>query len=404
MLKPTRLLMNCRYFYFFLLFLPSVLLAQGVQWELTLENAFKKAKSLNKPLFVEFYSPTCPYCKQVDPFFNDAQAGRLYNEGFVNYKLNVDSDEGREFSTAVDLDVYGIPYFLFFKADSTLIHAREVAANLNSVLQPGKMVVEDTYSAHHYPKRFANGERSENFLAQYALFSRVAKDMESNRKAIDALWAVYPDSKKNSSGSWAITKKATMDVDNGFVDYWLSNLSQAKAHEDASKYGDLTQAFSRILYGTIFSKRAETFTADKWKELQTKFGPAIGEKEVFGLLWEKEARANAAEGNQTAALEIGKKAFGNYKTEAGSLVYLSQVFNDICKDKSCFTEVETWLETARHLQMEDSGKAMYFLQVARLDKNQGKVKEATAAGKQALALARAAKIDTTIYDNFLKEL
>jgi hypothetical protein len=32
------------------------------------------------------------------------------------------------------------------------------------------------------------------------------------------------------------------------------------------------------------------------------------------------------------------------------------------------------------------------------------VNEATAAGKQALTLAQSAKIDTTVYDNFLKEL
>jgi thiol-disulfide isomerase/thioredoxin len=389
---------------FCFLFFPGILAAQGVVWEPTLEAAFKKAKSQNKPIFVEYFSPTCPYCKQVDPFFTQPPVAQLYNEGFINFKLDVDSEEGRAFQKSVDLDIYGIPYFVFFKADSTLIHAREVSANVNSVLQPGKMVIENTYSAQHYAERFKKGERGENFLAQYALFSRVAKDLESNRAAINALWEVYPENKRSSPGSWAITKKATMDVDNGFVNYWLSNLTQAKAYEDASKYGNLSQAFSRILLSTLFSKRAETFKANQWEELRLKFSPVIGADEVFGLIWENEARANLKEGNLTKATEVGNKVFTNFKTQPESLLYLIQFFTEKCEDKICLDEIEKWLVTAQHLQIKDQSKATCHLKLAMLRKNQGKASEAVVEGQKALKYAQSANIDLTIYYNFLKEL
>ncbi len=337
-----------KYLHLLLFILPLSCQSQGVKWEKSLAEAFREARKQDKILFVEFYSPGCPYCQRVAPFFKEKEVADLYNTAFVNYQLDVETEEGREFAQSMGLDVFGIPYFLFFRGDSTLVHARDVSADLNSVLQPGKMVIEKTYTGENYARRFESGVRSENFLTHYAIFSRVKKDTASNKRAIDALWATYPAAKRNSRTSWIIVKKALMDAQNGFADYWLGNVPQAKAYEDASSHGNVENAFSRLLYGTLFSAEAEHFSAAQWKALQEKFAPVLGAKETSGLIWEREVLAHFREGNTAAALRAGEAAAGHFRTDASALSYLARVFDENCGD--CQEAVARWQNAAKALQ------------------------------------------------------
>lgn len=336
------------------IFLPFLIHAQEVKWENSLQEAFREARKQDKVLFVEFYSPGCPHCQRITPFFKEKAVADLYNSAFINYQLNVETEEAREFVNHTGLDVYGIPYFLFFRGDSSLVHAREVSADLNSVLQPGKMVIEKTYTGENYARRFQAGERSENFLTHYAIFSRVKKDMVTNKKIIDALWVTYPLEKRNSQTSWVILKKALMDAENGFTEHWLRNVPQATAYEAAPAKGNVENAFSRLLYGTLFSREAETFSAAQWKALREKFAPVLGEKETLGLTWEKEVLAHLREGNTAQALSTGEEAAKHYRNDAGGLSYLAQVFDKNCE--ACREAVAVWRESARALQEKEMKK------------------------------------------------
>lgn len=337
--------------YLFLLFLPFVTYAQEVKWERSLKEAFGEARKQNKVLFVEFYAPGCPYCQRIAPFFKEKAVAGLYNGAFVNYQLNVDTQEAADFVKSTGLDVYGIPYFLFFRADSSLVHAREVSADLNSVLQPGKMVTEKTYTGENYARRFEAGERSENFLTHYAIFCRVKKDTVTNKKVIAALWQMYPEEKRSSRSSWVILKKALMEAQNGFADYWLQHVPQAAAYEAETAHGSVENAFSRLLYGTLFSREAETFSAAQWKVLREKFTPLLGEKQTLGLTWEKEVRASLREGNTAEAIRIGEQMARHFHDDAASLTYLARVLEENCD--ACRPAAAGWRESARRLQEKE---------------------------------------------------
>lgn len=342
--------------YILLLFLPLFAGAQELKWESSLAGAFRQAREQNKVLFVEFYSPGCPHCQRVAPFFREKAVTDLYNTAFVNYQLNVETEEAREFVKSTGLDVYGIPYFLFFRADSTLVHAREVSADLNSVLQPGKMVIGKTYTGENYARRFEAGERSENFLTHYAIFSRVKKDMLTNQKVIEALWANYPAEKRNSQTSWLILKKALIDSRNGFTDHWLGNVPQAIAYEAAPAKANVENAFSRLLYGTLFSREAQAFSAAEWKALRDKFIPVLGEQQTLGLTWEKEVLAHLQEGNTAQALSTGEEAAKHFRNDTAGLSYLAGVFDTHCTEKACREAVIAWQKSARALQEKEMKK------------------------------------------------
>jgi thiol-disulfide isomerase/thioredoxin len=372
-----------RYLFFF--FLPVGCFGQGVVWEKSLAVAFEKAKLSGKPIFVEFYSPTCPHCQKVSPLLKEKVTGDLYNASFVNYALNVDTEEGRNFARDANLEVYGIPYFLFFSADSTLLHAREVSAELSSVLQPGKMMVEKTFTGQNYAKRFSAGERSENFLTHYALFSRVNRDSLTNFQVVDALWSIYPPPKRESS--WFLFKKALTDSENGFVQYWLSNLAEAQKQDTPE---NVKAHFARLLYGTLFGPREFS----DWERLRKDFSPVLGEKETEALLWEKIVRNHWKIGNDTEALDVAQSAVQQF--DAGGLLYAAKVFN---AQKKAPEAVQAWLSKARSLQ--GYNKVEYYYQWAQMERNRGNIEEARKAVEQALNLE---KVDKTALELFLKEL
>lgn len=340
-----------KYLFFFF---PLFTYAQEVKWESSLAEGFRRAGKENKILFVEFYAPGCPYCQRIAPFFKEKTVAELYNSAFVNYQLNADTPEAADFVKATGLEVYGIPYFLFFRADSSLVHAREVSAELNSVLQPGKMVIEKTYTGENYARRFEGGERSENFLTHYAIFARVKKDTLTNRKVIQALWEMYPPEKRSSRTSWAILKKALLDTQNGFTDYWLQNIARASTFESASSHGSVENAFSRLLYGTLFSREAEAFTAARWRALRENFTPVL--KEAPALIWEKEVLAAFREGNTAEALSAAEEAAKYFRDDAAGLSYLAQVMDKNCRDNDCRRAVDGWRQSARRLQEKEIKK------------------------------------------------
>jgi thiol-disulfide isomerase/thioredoxin len=64
-----------------------------VTWNPSIDDALAQAKASGKLLFVECYSPTCPVCQSMEPFFKKTEVATKYNSSFINYKLDVGNDE-----------------------------------------------------------------------------------------------------------------------------------------------------------------------------------------------------------------------------------------------------------------------------------------------------------------------
>jgi thioredoxin-like negative regulator of GroEL len=56
-------------------------------FELTDKNWEKIVEKGNKPVFIMFYSHTCPYCKQMEPYFD--QYANEFNKKVIFGKVNV---------------------------------------------------------------------------------------------------------------------------------------------------------------------------------------------------------------------------------------------------------------------------------------------------------------------------
>lgn len=107
---------------FILLFSVLQGFSQGIAFEETSWNeVVKKAKELNKPIFVDVYTTWCGPCKIMDAqIFPRPEIGAKYNNGFINVKIDAEKGEGIEI--AKKYQVKAFPTYLFIRpSDESLI-------------------------------------------------------------------------------------------------------------------------------------------------------------------------------------------------------------------------------------------------------------------------------------------
>ena len=91
--------------------------AQGVKFfEGTLDEACAKAKAENKKVFIDFSTEWCGPCKAVDQHvFPTEEAGRFFNEHFIN--LKVDAEKGDGPALTKEYNIEGYPTFIILQPD-----------------------------------------------------------------------------------------------------------------------------------------------------------------------------------------------------------------------------------------------------------------------------------------------
>ena len=63
---------------------------------LDFNDGLAKARSENKPIFVEFYTDWCPYCKKFQKeTVNDSKVARMLAENFVYVRFNAEDSKNR---------------------------------------------------------------------------------------------------------------------------------------------------------------------------------------------------------------------------------------------------------------------------------------------------------------------
>lgn len=77
-----------------------------------LDDAFKIAKREKKHVFIDTYAPWCIPCKRMEMVFREPEVASYFNANFVNVRINMQSDLGRELNKRYD--VIFLPTFIIF--------------------------------------------------------------------------------------------------------------------------------------------------------------------------------------------------------------------------------------------------------------------------------------------------
>jgi thiol:disulfide interchange protein len=101
------------------------------KWHTDLDSALDEAKKTNKPIFVDFYTAWCYYCKQLDETtLSDQQVQEKLSKTYVVAKIDADKYP----DIASEYKIYGYPTLLFLDSNGREIKRIEGYVDSNTLL------------------------------------------------------------------------------------------------------------------------------------------------------------------------------------------------------------------------------------------------------------------------------
>jgi thiol-disulfide isomerase/thioredoxin len=130
-------------------------------------KALATAKEQNKLVFMDAYTTWCGPCKMMaKKVFTDSAVGNLYNEKFVNLKLDMERDEG--LTAFQRYGIEGYPTLLFLNGDGDVVHKALGYQDIPEFLELAKTALAGDKTLGSYQMRYEKGENDPKFLKTYA--------------------------------------------------------------------------------------------------------------------------------------------------------------------------------------------------------------------------------------------
>ena len=157
---------------FFFVVLQMTLTAQNTEGGISFihdkfSDALAQAKKENKTIFMDAYTTWCGPCKMMSKStFTDSEVATLFNQTFVNLKMDMEKGEGPEL-----LQRYGIvayPTLLFLNGDGAVVHKALGFHDAGQFLTLGRTALAGEQTVGTWAARYEKGEREAAFLKQYA--------------------------------------------------------------------------------------------------------------------------------------------------------------------------------------------------------------------------------------------
>lgn len=161
--------------------------AQGIQFE---EGSWKevveKAKSQNKLIYLDVYASWCGPCKMMaQHVFPTEEAGKKYNELFVNYKVDAEKGEGRTIAQKYGVSSY--PTNLYINPhDESVVYRVAGACGVPEFLARADIAQQDfkdPLTWEQYEERLTKNPKDAEFLMRY--IGKAGRLGHNNDKAID---------------------------------------------------------------------------------------------------------------------------------------------------------------------------------------------------------------------------
>ncbi len=114
--------------------------AQGIKFETgTWEEVLAKSKEENKIIFVDVFTQWCGPCKNVAKnVFPLKEMGDVYNKQFINFQIDAESSEGKEFVKKYPVE--GYPTFFYINADGVVVSKTMGGMELAGFVKEAEMV------------------------------------------------------------------------------------------------------------------------------------------------------------------------------------------------------------------------------------------------------------------------
>ncbi|WP_373331315.1 DUF255 domain-containing protein [Salmonirosea aquatica] len=317
-----------------------------------IDQAFVKAKAENKPVFIEIYSESCHVCQSFIPIFKEQTVSDFYNKNFLNYKIEVTSPEFQSFLLAEKIFVPSLPLLLYFDQNRNLVHLGVIEAKGEKLVEQGKLALDPGQRAASMKKRFEKGETNNQFLIDYAMYSRVTMDTIMNRKAMEVYARQQPEGTYTSETNYLAVQKLLMDVENPLGTYFVNHLPAYRQQHDPTEVKNVAE---NLIMSSLYSSFGSAYSSDKIKQMRdymikAEIDPQVARNRVLLPLINAYFRENTPK----RAVDLVNVHTTQVPLKVPDYLYLLKYFNEHSPDASYVPSAETWAANALNMVKKNS--------------------------------------------------
>ncbi|HRK28785.1 MAG TPA: thioredoxin fold domain-containing protein [Chitinophagales bacterium] len=169
---------------------------QGIQFFTgTWEEVKAEAKKQNKPIMVDAYTTWCGPCKMMSAnTFPDPKVGEFYNRHYVNYKIDAEKGEGKDFARQYRVDRY--PTLLFINGEGEEIYRTLGYQQPAQFIMEGRKGLFDQKTLLAMQQEYNSGKRDVTFMRQFAMLLWAGSLPQYNQIAAELLATLSPEELK----------------------------------------------------------------------------------------------------------------------------------------------------------------------------------------------------------------
>lgn len=373
----------------------------------TIEQVFAQAKQLNKPIFVEIYSPDCHVCQSFIPILSNKKIGDFYNQTFINARLPLESKATQAWLEKYKLYIPSLPQFVYFSPEGKIDHIGSSNPDVDMVLNLGAVAANPTYRGSNYAARYQNGDRDPNFLIDYGYFTKLTRDTTTNIKVMEDYVRQQPADFYGSQTSYLVLFKIMMDVDNPLTQHLINNIDLYKKYENptANLPSPLALADGLIM-SSLYSPRGNLYNSEKVKQIRQMMVKA-GVNPLLAANRTVIPEVNAYFREKTTASAVARldSLVEKNKLSIPEYSFIANYFNAKSPDTVDAPALVRWLDKALTTgKPTPTQQAELQAERAEAFRRIGQKESAMDAAKKALKLAQTAKADTKRYEDLIGKL
>lgn len=198
-----------------------VVFAQTDFLELSLEEACKKAKTENKPVFLDCYTSWCGPCKMMaNDVFTLQEAGDYFNKNFVCVKIDMEKGEGPVIGKQYGVDAY--PTFLIINSDGKLMHKLVGAMSLKELIENVECGLKAS-SIAEYETLYQSGKLDKMGQMAYWKLLSISGEVVKAQTVGDDLWGKLSEKDKLNSTYWALLRSRATTIEGEEMKFVCAN-------------------------------------------------------------------------------------------------------------------------------------------------------------------------------------
>lgn len=259
--------------------------AQGIDFQsdtMRWQAVLDKAKKENKIVFVDAYTTWCGPCKRMaKDVFPQKAVGDVYNAAFVNVKMDMEHGEGPEVAQRYSVRAY--PTYLFVDGNGDLVHRGLGAMPTDKFIAVGQAATNPETQFFALKKKYENGEKSPNFLKNFAITCSDAQEQALTDEVANAYLKTQKDlsTDENVDFIYRFAKKLDSDA----FQYWLKNRGVfERKFGKLQAEADLDERLITAVGKPFFNAQKKEVDMTKAREFALKNTPSDVSERILSLL------------------------------------------------------------------------------------------------------------------------